>query len=543
MTSKDKEQDIKKAESHAGVAVPLARERGQPRIVTSSKLIQDSKKTELSPDNRLGTFDSMMADDAVYSAVNYTTLFIIKALVKGKAVPMKGSRVSEEAAKFLNYNLNNMEYGTWYQAVTNMATALPYGWSDLNIVMKPRKYGKYKGYRCLAKLSPRDQKSVYGWLWNESLTEWKGFVQKPSLKQTNKNTIPSRLNDGIYALANSKFYETNYPIVWADQLVHTAYNGTNNNPQGDSPLMHCYDAWYEKKLIENFELSGLSKDLNGLLVLRVPSELIEQANDPETYPDAAEELANLEQDASDMHIGKTTHVLLTSDVDDISKTYLYDLELKGITGSGGKNYITSQVIDQKRKAIYSTLGAQHLLLGQDGGGSYALSSTQSSAHGHIVSRDIMQFEDIINSQLLPRILAANGIYLNYDEMPVFKAGEPDELSLDEIGKFVQRVKSVNALTPEMWEYVAGKGGLPTDGIFDLDYMDTGASRSGDGMKTPGQGTSTKVGGGDSSVSNSENGGVSKQRTFVAEKGTDRIIDVETDECFNEHLLDKNGDYK
>ena len=254
--------DIRKAESHPGLIVPVSREKGQPRIVTSSRLIQDSKKKELSPDNRLSTFDSMLADDAVFTASNYTNLFSVKALARGKAVG-KTSALSKQAAEFINYNLHNMDYGTWMQATRDMTTAGYYGWSDLNIVMRPRNYGPYKGRRCLYKLSPRDQHSIYGWLWNENFTEWVGLVQKPRLTQKG-STIRSNFENGIYALSNAKLYEKDYPIIKAGQLIHTAYNSTMRNPQGDSPLMHCYDAWYEKKLIENFELSGISKDLKGL---------------------------------------------------------------------------------------------------------------------------------------------------------------------------------------------------------------------------------------------------------------------------------------
>lgn len=531
--------DIQKAESHKRIKTPISSEKGQPRIVTSAKLIQDSKKKELSPDNRLATFDAMLADADVFAAVNYTKLFSIKALYKGKVVGKKGNKVSEEAAKFLNYNLRNLDYGTWYQAVCDMTTAIQYGWSDLNVVVKRRNHGPYKNWKCLSKLAPRDQKSVYGWLWNDDFTEWKGLVQKPPLKKTGR-IVPSRLSDGFSALNQGRYYESIYPIIHSEQLIHVAYNSTLNNPQGDSPLMHCYDAWYEKKLIENFEFGGIAKDLNGVLIIKVPSELLERASDPDTYPEAAAELEEYQRDAAEAVQGKATHILITSDVDPTTKTPLYDIELKGVTGAGGKNYITSQVIDQKRKAIFNTFGAGFLLLGQDGTGSYALSSTQTSVHGHLVERDIMMFVDAINNQLLPRLLAANDVYLNYDEMPEFVAGEPDEVSLDELGKFIQRVKSVNAMTPAMLEYLAEKGGIPTDGIEDIDFTDKGASRSGDGMKTPGSGTSTNVGGGDKATSNTEGGGVTKN--FHASDTDDRIFD-DLGNVVNSEDLDDDGYYK
>ena len=536
--SKDKQ--IKKAESSPRTAVPTTFEIGQPRIITSSKMIEDTKKKELTLDNRLNTFDCMMADPDVFSAVNYTTLFSIKSLSRGAAKGAAGSEKSKIAADYINYCLHNMGYSTWLDAVMDMCTALKYGWSDLEIVLEKRNYGKYKGNYCLYKLSPRSQHSVYGWLWNDNFTEWKGLVQKPPLEQKGK-PLASNLENGINLLSVPKYYDKNYPIIESSKLLHTAHNSTLNNPQGDSPLMHCFDPWFEKMLIQNFELSGISKDLKGLPVLRVPSELVEMANNPTVYPEQAAEYLSLQKDMSDLHQGNTTHMVLTSDVDPASGKYLYDFELIGIQG-GTTNYVTSDVIDQKRRAIYNTLGAGFLLLGQDGSGSYSLSTSQTSAHGHLVERDIMQYTNVINTQLIPRLLAANGVYLDYDEMPIFVPAEPDELSLDELSKAVQRMAAVKKLTPSIYKKMLGWSGLPTDGVEELDYTDRGESRSGDGMAAGmGNGTSQEVAGSDTSTSNLENGGVTKN--LVTDKGTDRIIDVATGKCINEGDLDKYGSYK
>lgn len=537
------EKVIQKAESvNPKSVVPLTHERGQPRIVTADRFIRDSKKKELSPDNRLATFDAMLADADVFTAANYTRLFSVKALSRGVAVGKEGSDKSKEAAKFINYNLRNMGYGTWLQAVLDMTTAIYYGWSDLNIVLRKREYGKYKNNRCLHKLAPRDQKSVYGWLWNNDHTEWQGLVQMPSLKKRPLARYNSNLSDGLQALSTAKYYDDDYPIIRANQLLHISYNGSLGNPQGDSPLMHCYDAWYEKKLIENFEIGGISKDLSGVLIVKVPAELIEKAQDPETYPEAAEELAEIQRDAADMHQGKTTHILLTSDVDPTSKTPLYDIELKGVSGAGGgKSYITSDVIDQKRKAIFNVFGAGFLLLGQDGSGSYALSSSQTSVHGHIIERDIMFFVDAINTQLIPRLLAANDIFLDYEDMPEFQPAEPDEISIDDLGKVVQRMGAVNKLTPEIYKELLRKAKLPDDGVDDLDYTDEGQSRAADGMKS-GMSNGTSKGGSknDSSVSNSENGG-STSKSLKACSETDRVFN-EDGICVNQDELNEEGFY-
>lgn len=543
MAEKKVSQPITKAESHSGLVVPTQKEVGQPHIVTSSNFINKVKKKELALPARLNTFEAMVDDDAVYTGLHLTNIHTIKSLAKGVAIAPSGSGKGKTASDFINYCFHNMSYGTWAQACRDMVTATKCGWSDLNIVTEVRKYGKYKGNLVLRKLSPRDQSSVYGWLWNDNLTEWEGFVQKPSLRKNPSLARDTKFRTG---LTNSNLQALkDYTVIRSEQLVHTSINGTMRNPEGDSPLMHCYDPYVEKKLIEAYEMTAISKDLVGLAVLRVPSELIEAAGqDPNG--DAAKEYAALQQNMADFHAGKASYMILTSDHDNVSKLYDYDFKLMGIEGgTGGKAYQTSQVVDNKRKAIYNCFGAQAALLGQDGSGSYALSSSLTSMHGSYVEDLRDQYVDVINTQLIPRLLAKNGVYLDHKDMPVFVPADPDELDLDVLSKAIQRMKSVGGLTKEALQSMYEKAGLPIDGIDEISFEDENASRAGDGMKTAGEGTSNSVGGGDKSSANTENGGVEKalHRKLVTQKGTDRLIDADTDECINEDELDSRGSYK
>jgi len=312
------------AESHKKVVVPTTGETGQPRIMSSSYFIQDSRKADLIVPTRFTTFDRMCEDDAVYNAYDLTNLLFTIAMQGGR---FEGG--SQVAADFLNYNIRNMSYGTWLDAVNTAGTSLKYGFSLLNLVVEKRKYGKYKGSYVIRKLSPRDPKSIAGWVWNKNFSEVLGVVQKPRIV---KVSHPGTYRDGLDMLAAGKLVEQGYPFISYEQLLHFTHNATMGNPQGDSPLAHCYNAWKEKKLIEKYEVIGISKDLGGAVVLRVPSELIERANDPETFPDEAREYAQLQADAAALHAGENSYIVLTSDADPESKMRLFDFELKGIDG-------------------------------------------------------------------------------------------------------------------------------------------------------------------------------------------------------------------
>jgi len=524
--------DVEKAETtnrKAVVRPPTNSEKGQPRIVTSSRFIQDTKKTELAMPRRLCVFDDMMLDDAVFNSVDVTNLLVVMALANGKfkAGPSNSS-LSKAVSDFMNYNIRNMSYGTWLEAMNNASTDLTYGFSLQNIVTEKRMTGKYKGFRVLKKLSPRDQKSVYGWVWDKHCRELQGFVQKPNLVK-NRNTKLGSFNSGLDVLSLTSDNRANYPYLKSSQLLHFRHNPINNNPQGDSPLLHCYDSWLEKKLVEKYEVVGVSKDLGGALVLRVPSELIERANDPANYPDEATEYAALQKDAGDLHAGESAYIVLSSDVDPTSKVPDYDIQFKGIDG-GGKQYKTSDIIRQKKESIYNLFGAGFLLLGQDGSGSYALSSSLNSTHGFYAQRNIMWKTDVINNQLTPTLLAVNGIHLNWDDMPVFESADPEEFDVDVMSKAIQRMKSVGGITEEALRYLYTKAGWPTEGIENLVFDDGDTSRAGESEGSSGTGNTQSEGA--SSAVNSENGGVEKN--FVIDG--DRIIDTSNGKTINEEDL-------
>lgn len=526
--------EIEKAESTAKtITASLLTEHGQPRLVNSKWYLNESRRKELQPKNALYTFDCMTEDDAVSSALTTTLRPATKAIWAG-SWKGTGSVKSAVAAEFLNYNIQNMESSTWMGAVKNILTCLKYGFSLQNIVLHKKGYGQWANSWTLKKLAPRDQKTVYAWLYDENNREVLGFVQRPIVK----NTVNDRLFDpggisldstynGFYTYRDTKFV-----VIKKQNCTHFTYDGTNNNPTGDSPLNHCYKAWKEKSLIEQYEVIGVTKDLGGVMILRVPEQLVEEA---ETDPTgrSADEYRAVQTDTAKLATGEGNLMVFTSELAEGGQKYMYDLEIKGIEG-GGKQYNTSAIIDQKRKAIYNSFGAGYVLLGQDGGGSFALSTAGTTTHGYFVEDLVNQCVDVLQSQLAPRILAANGQYLNYRDFPVFQPADPDELDLDVMSKVVQRVGSVKKLTPKLLEQLIEKAGFSSEGVDELDFSAPQQSGAGKGMATAGPGTSLEPGGGDASISNNEN--MASKSLFKVDEHKDQL--VFSDEAGNLSFIDK-----
>jgi hypothetical protein len=513
---------VTKAESHRNLPIPSSRELGQSGIISGSKFIQETRKRELAMPTRFATFDKMCEDDAIFNSIDITNLHTVAALHGGKF--RSKTKKGQIAADFLNYSIRNMNNCTWLDVCNHAVSDLKNGFSLAELIVKKRNYGPHSGNRVLDKIAPRYNSSMYGWVYDDSFNNVIGIVQKPPWRQK-KVGVGKWAHDGIKRLSTHKWKEQKYPFIELERLLHAKHNGTAGNPQGDSPLLHCYDAWVEKKLIENYEVVGVSKDLGGMVLVRVPSEIVERAHDPDGSEEDKEEYAALQRDAADLHSGKSTSMVLLSDRDD-SGNLLYDVELKGIDGKG-KQYSTSDIIDQKRKSIYNVFGTGFLLLGQNNVGSNAAAQTGNSTFDYYVERCIRNHVEVINTQLAPRLLAVNNVYLNYEDMPYFEPADPSEASIDEIGKFIQRVGSVGFLTPEVLEFYMELLDAPTDGIEDLDFTDKGDSRAGESKGSSGTGNTQQ--GGVASATNANNGGVTKQLI----KDGNEIIDAETGKTLGE----------
>ena len=119
----------------------------------------------------------------------------------------------------------------------------------------------------------------------------------------------------------------------------------------------------------------------------------------------------------------------------------------------------------------------------------------------------------MNKDLIPQLLNLCGIRLSHKDMPRFKAGDIEPISLEEVSKMVQRVKSVNAFlgTKEVWIETYEKLGYDTEHLQELSEEELqalsemggkGESRAGESLGSSGTGNSQITTGGDNNLDNS-----------------------------------------
>lgn len=484
-------KNIEKAESSPLSKTPRLKEVSQPRIVVNSQRIVDQRQKDLQHPTRWKTFSLMMEDSYVADPCNSTMGRVAKALADGTVTYNKESELSKEVASFIEYNLHNMRYGTWLEASTHAATDLINGCSLLNIVAKERKYGQYKGMKCLDKLSPRPVSGIQSWVYNKKRTELVGVLFKPNLiadREPNKATYQRYITD-------TTKYNDKYVFVPIESLLHFRHSPKDDNPEGDSPFLHFYNTWQEVRIIENLELQGMQKDLVGTGIIRVAQEVLDAADDPEdpAHEKAKQFLEEIQTDVNKLLEGIAGGLVMSSETDE-KGNLLYDLNIKGIDG-GGKQYTTTDVIRDKKTSIYNNFSSGHTILGQSGdSGSEALSLTKLSDHDIFISQILQWKVDVINNQLIPRLLEVNGIYLDYKDMPRFKPARINNIDWETISKAAQRFASVErdtkGLMTRIYEEldIDDKEGL--DELYE-DLVRNNETKSGTGMGTSGQGTGSQ----------------------------------------------------
>lgn len=517
-------KEVKKA------SAKMLSEVGQPGLVTSNSFVKELSKKELTVPNIYFTFDQMVECSAVAEPLTLSRAIQTNSISDG-GFEGTGSNLSKALADYGNYIIHNMDYISWHDAVSNINTHIKNGFSLNEITAKRATGGKYKGDLVLSHLGPRSPKSIYAWVWDKNKRRVTHVVQNP-LKEADlkiQSTTASYLGNYVNtALVNVKSQFNKYPVLNMQKLMHNVYDGTMSNPQGTSPLIAAYQPYQEMKIVSEYEVIGVARNFGGVPVARVPDQLLIDANNPDCpeYNDARKSLDEIQNDLENAHAGRQAFFLLPSGlVDGSTSTPAWDLKLLGIEGGSG-NFDVTEIINRKVTDIYRAFNATHLNLGQNGNtSSYSLAESGTNSHAHIINRDLRATANTIEKMLMS-MLDAQGFEYDKRDLPKFRWKTPDQLSLDEVGKFIQRTKSVQGMTPEMLETVLRWANIPTEGIDNIDFTDKGDSKAGTSLGTSGQGNSQS--GGANSSTNVENKQMAPKNFRSEDLGEQTVILDEND---------------
>lgn len=348
---------------------------------------------------------------------------------------------TKEDIDFLFSNLDDMSR-PWGAVVEEALTCLVYGWSYVETTYKrrmgPRQSSgamrsEYSDGRIgIRAMSPRSQDSLDRWEITDEGTIRGWWQRDPATGQS----AYLSMTRGVLFRASSE----------------------RDNPEGKSVLRRAWRSWRKMRNIQDIEAVGIERELAGIPVVRIPSQLLAST--------AASDVAirqAYEKIGRDVKFNEQGFVMIPSDVwtDEEGKpgqTYKVSLEL--LSSSGQRAIDPGEAIRRYQQDICRSVLADFLMLGSGDRGSYAMSASKTDLFVHSCETLRDDFADVLNRYMVRPLWAVNG--LPPERCPRLAPGRVARENLDELGKFVSDMVASAVLQPddELARHLRAAAGLP-----------------------------------------------------------------------------------
>lgn len=377
------------------------------------------------------------------------TLYAIDTLLKAVPWNVEANEkdTTGEYAEFVESVIDDMEC-TWAELISEILTMLIFGWAYFETVFK-RRIGPYEkdpsrrsrytdGKIGIRKIAPRAQESIDRWEMGPN-GDILGMWQQGAGDDSGGYFIPY------------------------DHALLFRTTSRKNNPEGRSILRTAYMPYFNKKKIQFYEATGIERDLTGLPVLKVPSEILMD----NASPASKAMLSRLIKISRDLKFNEQASVILPSDPwrdEDGKFTSTPRVSLELMSASGGRTIDTNAVVGRYSTSIARVILADWLMLGSSSGsGSYALSDNKTQIFFQSTQGYIENIAQVFNRVMLPRLWKLNGWDTQF--MPKLNPGTVAPEDLEKFGKYIDTLANAGftlAGDPETEKLVRQKGGLPEE---------------------------------------------------------------------------------
>lgn len=485
----NRKQSVQKAIDDTPERFKLS-EAGYLGLNVYNGITQDELKKELNFPYSVNTFKQMSYHGTINSALTLFDNLISKADWKFKA-PKDATEEELRQARLINEMMTDLQDQTWSDFISEALSSNVFGFSVHEKVYRRRTKSngsKYDdGVIGWKKLPIRNQETIEKFIFSEDGNEIIGVKQ-------NLSTVSDLYN----RYTNRTLKEVVLP---RSKIMLFRAGKHKGDPYGKSPLRDAYLAWRFLTVIEEIEANGVAKDLAGLPVLKLPPQYLSADASPEQKAIRA----YYENVMRNLQVNQQSALILPQAFDSDTRQPMFSLELLSLNGS--KAMDTTKIKEYYKNLILTSLFADVLVMGQTNTGSFALGQIKNSLSGNAADAMLKKITQVINDDLIRQTYELNGWdtsrmgTMDYDNL------QTDDL--EAFSKAVQRYASTSMLEVDravlnrVRESI-GIDSLPEEEEPNAELIPAKTSRSGDGMKTAGEGTSTGVSGDDTSSNNLEN---------------------------------------
>lgn len=138
-------------------------------------------------------------------------------------------------------------------------------------------------------------------------------------------------------------------------------------------------------------------------------------------------------------------------------------KLELLSAGNRRQFDTNQIIERYDKRIATTVIADFIMLGQEGVGSYALSSDKTRLFALAIGTYLDIICEVFNSQGIPRLIDINGDHFKgITEYPKMVHGDIEDANLESLGSFISQMVTAGILIPDekLEDFVRRAGNLP-----------------------------------------------------------------------------------
>lgn len=411
-----------------GAVVPRIQlsEQGVLGLKVHAKRIVEEQHAAFRYPQFISTVAEMRNNPTVGAAMNVYRMMISR--VRWDVVPaVDATDIDKERAALVATMLEDMEH-SWGAFIESVIPYLEYGFGINEIVLRrrlKRNGSKYNdGLVGIKKLPVRPQETISGWFFTPDGADLVSVEQ--SLKHAvNSARFAAKTNEnGTLTIDREKF------------LLFTA-SGNKGNPEGNSIYKNIYLAHKQLSLLQDQELLGIAKDVQGILKIAIPPRYL----DPNASPEDKAVVEAFQRIIDNYNAGTQRGLLVPNMIDPESKLPLFTYDL--MESKGGAKYDTESVIRRLQTDILSALSVDILKLGSEGSGSFSLAESKSSVLALAIDYRLKEIAEVLNSHLMRTIYELNG----WDpvRMARFAYKDVEEVSLEEYSKAVQRIFSTSAV--------------------------------------------------------------------------------------------------
>jgi hypothetical protein len=443
-------------------------ELGYMGLSVFNGVTNDELKKELNFPNSIKTYKQMSYHSAINAAVSSYSNMLAKTTWQFNP-PKDATEEEKKQAEIINSMFGDMQH-TFGEFVSDVLSMNIYGFSVHEKVFRKRykaNGSKYNdGLIGWSKLPIRSQESIEKFLFDESGNSLRGVKQNLST-----------LGDPYGRYSARKEQEVILPI---SKVLLFRQGNHRGDPFGKSPLRQAYLSWRFLTVLEEIEAIGVNKDLTGIPVLRLPPQYLSADASPEQKAIRG----FYENAVRNMQSGSQAGVILPQAFDPDTRQPLFDLSL--LSTDGKRSFDIDKIKTYYQNSIYTSLGADGLILGQSSTGSFALASFKSSVMYSTANQMAKIIKEVLEQDLIKQTYELNG--WDTSRMGTLDFDGLIESDTETFSKAVQRIGAVGMLprnvdTINTILRTLSMDELPEDLDREelLDLLTPETTRSGDGM--------------------------------------------------------------